>query len=98
MDGIDPNFLLVMRITIIGGLLAFFIPSIIAFARRIKVKWIIFVLNLLFGFSFFFAGTTIELNFLYMCARFLFWIIALIWACAAKKEEKNLNITGGENE
>ena len=48
MDGTDPHFLLVMRITIIGGLLAFFIPSIIAFARRIKVKWIIFILNLLF--------------------------------------------------
>ena len=96
---IDPQLSTFMTIVIVLGLLLFFIPSIIAFLRKAKSRKLIFVLNLFFGLSFFFSWMSGQwFNFIFACARFVFWWVALIWACAEKKEEKILNITGGENE
>ncbi len=96
---IDPQLRTYMTIIIVFGLFIFFIPSIIAFCRKAERRKLIFGLNLFFGLSFFFPWMLGQwFNFIFACTRFVFWCVALIWACAEKKEEKKLKITGGENE
>ena len=95
----DPQFLTTVRIINVVAILFFFIPSIIAFVRKAKSKWLIFLLSILFMLPLFFIFSNFWFNFILYIARPVFWLAALIWAIAGKKEEKatNKNI-GGENE
>ena len=96
MDG--TNFMSVIRITTIAALLLFLIPSIIAFVRKAKSRWLIFLLSFLLILPISTIWSIFWLNFVLHIVRYVFWVVALIWSLADKKEEKNLNITGGENE
>ena len=110
MDILDPKMTGLFIALIIVSLLIYFIPSRIAFGRKIKNRRLLFLLNLLFALSFSFAPlspwstffywlTTHWLGYFLFFARPIFWIVAIIWACAGKKEEQeNLNIQVGKNE
>ncbi len=93
----DPQFLTTVRIINVVALLLFFIPTIIAFVRKVKSRWLIFLLSFLLILPISVIWSIFWLNFVLHIARFIFWFAALIWSLAGKKEEKttNLNI-GGE--
>lgn len=94
---LDPQLNFLFIAVIIFGIYIFFIPARIAFHRKIKSRRIIFLLTLFFVLSIFFSVFLGHLlSTLFYIARIIFWFVALIWACVEKKEEKNLNIEGGE--
>jgi hypothetical protein len=82
----DPQFLTTMRITTIAALLLFFIPTIIAFVRKAKSRWLIFLLSFLLILPFSAVWSIFWLNFVLHIARYVFWVVALIWSLAGKKK------------
>lgn len=92
----DPQFLTIMRITTIAALLLFFIPTIIAFVRKAKSRWLIFLLSFLLVLPVSAIWSIFWLNFVLHIARYVFWVLALIWSLAGKKEEKTTNLNIGE--
>lgn len=91
----DPQFLTIMRITTIAALLLFFIPTIIAFVRKAKSRWLIFLLSFLLVLPVSAIWSIFWLNFVLHIARYVFWVLALIWSLAGKKEEKTTNLNTG---
>ena len=96
---IDPQLKAFMLLTIVAGALIYFIPSIIAFRRKAKSRWLIFFLSLFFILSGFVLWSIIWLNFFLGISKAIFWFAALVWSIEGKKEETTTNLnTGGENE
>ncbi len=87
---LDPKLESFMTITVIIGLVIYFIPSIIAFCRKVKSKWTIFILNFFFFFSFLLDFLNIGDTVMYitLISSQIFLPVGIVWACVAKKEEQ----------